>query len=189
MPATSTSETLCSIKAKNRYREFSHVLCITGIPFKLQRQQCNPRSEQEDPPLNANAVPKSFIIDLPHCGIACTYDLDSPFMWTVSQESDDGLRTLDIDALIRNTILLPIQHTDLDPLDISCLILARDDNHERGVYLRVGVFTMINQHHGHQIKTFTQANLKEMLQSSTEEPEATECIKKNEDGTFDIDLK
>lgn len=188
MRSTSTSDALCSIKAKSRYGEFSHVLCITGIPFKLRRRECDPHSYKDDATPNTNIIPKSVAILLPRCGIACTYELDSPFLWTVSQESDDGLRIIDMDSLIRNTILLPIQHTDFVPLDISCLILLRDESHERGVYRRGGVVNMSNLYQGHLMRKLKQAELVEVLRPSTQELETAEYIHKHEDGTFDIEL-
>lgn len=188
MPSTSTSDALCSIKAKSRYGEFSHVLCITGIPFKLRQQESDSRSDNDDASSKTNIIPKYFTIDLPRCGIACTYDLDSPFLWTISQDIDDGLRTIDIDSLIRNTILLHIQHTDFVPLDISCLVLSRDESHERGVYRRAGVVNMSNLYQEHLMHKLKQAELAEVLRSSTQELETAEYIYEHEDETFDIEL-
>jgi hypothetical protein len=186
-PPKTWIDVLCSIKAKTCSGESGRAFSITGTPLRLRERECRP-TPGSDGTLRASCMlSMPYLVDFTRCRVRCIYELDSSFVLANSQGAGSGM-TIDMDSLIHNTILLPLQRDNVDHGRISCLALSRDESLKPGVYRRVGIVTIKKPDEDRRILEFPLAQLEEQLQSATQELRITEYIQKNDDGTFDIEL-
>jgi hypothetical protein len=167
---------LCSVETEG-VTDTNHTLHISGLPFRLL-----------EPDLGTIRPGRSLHhVALPGFGLKCYYSLDAWYLRLllslVSSDEDACIR-----LMIETTVILPVlclRSVNGSEDGLECLLISQDIVSERIVYRRVGVVSMIS---GSPIKGEPSSHFTVLLKTQAENLDEADFVRRNDDGTFLIEL-
>jgi hypothetical protein len=178
---------LCQIKLNQHLIGPCHSFCINGVLLKLRIEECGPRIEPDTTAYNHQKMQRPIKLYLHRFRLCCTYYVDSWFLSELS-ETTHGTQLISLDSLVYKTVALPVQWYRRQFQGIFCLLLWRDPRFGRGVYRRVGVVKMAEQDLFYLHKSSPREDVIVELQFYARHVQKNDFLKRNEDGTYQIEL-